>query len=370
MSDTPLHIAHVVETLERGGLERMVCDLAMEQARAGWQVSVHCVFHRGLLADELAAAGVEVTTAGKRSGADLRALWRLRRALQRAAPEVIHTHNATAHYHAVAACRATRLRPLLNTRHGMGDAAGSRVEQRYRAALKGTAAVVTVARHAAEHYVRAGIVSQRRVTVIPNGIRIERFLRASRESARAALGVDAGALLVGTVGRLNWAKDQAILVQAIAALWPRYRGLCCVIVGEGALRGELQSLIDSLGLAASVRLLGDRDDVPALLPAFDVFALPSRTEGYSLALLEAAASALPAVATDVGGNREIIQPGETGVIATGGFAAALDDVLADGEARRRMGEGARRWAEANASIEAMTLRYEALYRRLLAGSPP
>lgn len=370
MNGAPLRVAHVVETLERGGLERMVCDLALEQQRMGWEVSVHCLFRRGLLADELVSAGVPVSEAGKRSGADLGALWRLRRALHHAVPRVIHTHNAAAHYHAVAACRLSGLRPLLNTRHGMGDAARSRVERRYRASLSHTAAVVTVARHASEHYAREGIVPGKLLTVIPNGIRIERFGQASRDAARATLGVDAQALLVGTVGRLNWAKDQSVLVAAIAALKPRHPDLCCIIVGDGSLRAELQAQIDSLGVSSCVRLVGDRSDVPSLLPAFDVFALPSRTEGYSLALLEAAASGVPAVARDVGGNREIVQHGETGVIATGDFAEALASLLADAAVRRRLGEGARRWARAQASVQAMARRYEVLYRRLLEGGAP
>jgi glycosyltransferase involved in cell wall biosynthesis len=113
-----------------------------------------------------------------------------------------------------------------------------------------------------------------------------------------------------------------------------------------------------------ITLLGDRGDVPQLLPAFDVFALPSRTEGYSIALLETAASGVPAVVTDVGGNREIVQPGVTGVVADGDFAAALDSLLVSAGLRSCLGAAAREWAAAQASVQGMAQRYAELYGSL------
>jgi glycosyltransferase involved in cell wall biosynthesis len=359
-----MNIVHVVESLDRGGLERMVCDLAQAQRASGEQVSVLCLFHAGTLAAELKSAGIGVGVIGKRSGADLAALWRLRRTLLELAPDVVHTHNAVVNYHCVAATRWSRIGPVINTRHGMGEAAASRVERRYRASLARTACVVAVSQYSGAHLVQQTIVPPTLLRVVPNGIRVERFALQSRAQARARLGVPAEALLVGTVGRLNWAKDQAVLVQAIASLAPRLPQLRCVLVGEGALRAALQRQITALGMEERVTLLGDRGDVPELLPGFDVFALPSRTEGYSIALLETAASGVPAVVSDVGGNREIVQHGVTGLVAGADFAAALARLLEDATLRLRMGIAARDWAAGMASVQGMQRRYAELYGSL------
>jgi glycosyltransferase involved in cell wall biosynthesis len=357
-----VRIAHVVESLYRGGLERMVCDLAAAQSADACRVSVICLFHTGVLGAELGAAGIPVQEIGKRSGHDVAAVWRLRRALHRFEPDVVHTHNAVAHYHTAAACWGSRIGPLVNTRHGMGSERESRVERRFRRSLSRTARVVAVSGFSGAHLVGKEMVPERLLRVIPNGIRVERFGRVSRQSARVRLNLPPESLVIGTVGRLTWAKDQALLVSAIAALAPRFPLLRATVVGDGPLRTDLEQQISALGLADRITLCGDRSDVPDILPAFDIFALPSRTEGYSIALLEAAASGVPAVVADVGGNREIVQDGRTGLVARGDFAPALARLLDDIDLRQRMGAAAGTWALEHASVESMNRLYSELYR--------
>ncbi|HEX7770287.1 MAG TPA: glycosyltransferase, partial [Dokdonella sp.] len=137
-------VTHVVENLERGGLERTVIDLVRTQAASGQRCQVVCLFERGALAGELDAIGVPVIACGKRRGLALRALARLRRHVVAHGSRILHTHNAAAHYHAVLATAGLGLRTI-NTRHGMGalDAA-SRRERLYRLSLQRTAVVATV----------------------------------------------------------------------------------------------------------------------------------------------------------------------------------------------------------------------------------
>lgn len=364
-----VRVVHIVETLERGGLERMVCDLATEQSQRGATVQVICLFRRGLLAAELQAAGVPVMSVEKQPARGMLALWRLRKALQGAAPDLIHTHNATAHYHTVAALLGARIAPVLNTRHGMGgNALADRRERWFRLAAARSGAVVAVCRHAAERFARDRIAPAALLQVVPNGIRVERFGHVASAAARARLGYAPDDLVLGTVGRLNWAKDHALLLQAFAQLAPNHPRLRLAVVGDGELRAQIQQQIDTLQLADRVRLHGDRGDVPAVLTAFDVFVLSSRTEGYSMALLEAAASGVPQVATDVGGNREIVLDGTTGRIVPWGereaLAAAIEQLLVDPALRRQMGAAARNWALRSASTETMADAYERIYGQL------
>jgi glycosyltransferase involved in cell wall biosynthesis len=362
-------VLHLVETLDRGGLERVVVDLAVAQKQAGHHVAVCGLFRTGALAPELTAAGIEAGSADKRAGLDLRAVWRVRRALAGHRADVLHTHNAVANYYGVLAVSMAARARVVNTRHGMGAARRREPRERlFRASLWRTSVVATVCQRAHDHLVAERIVPRRLVRVVPNGIRVDAFVHgsaAARAAARARRDVPATALLVGTVGRLSEAKDHALLVDAFARLAARRPDARLVVVGAGDRHAALADQVDRLGLRAAVQLTGDRVDVPALLPAFDLFALTSLTEGYSIALLEAAATGLPAVTTDVGGNREIVQDGVTGLVVADrspeAFAQALDGLAGAPDVRERMGRQARRWVEAHGRVDAMARRYEAAY---------
>lgn len=363
-----MRILHVVESLERGGLERMVCDLAAEQRRTGADVEVCVVFRPGLLATEMAEQGIAVNDLAKRGGFDLRALRRLRALVSRFAPDVVHTHNATAHYYTALATVGQRA-PLVNTRHGMGSAnRNDRRERLYRLALRRTAKAVAVCRHAAERFVADCIVPSRQMAVIPNGIRVERFHGHTRASAREQLGVAEGVPLAGIVGRLNWAKDHVLLLTAFRLVLETVPNARLAIIGDGELKADLVRKANELGITHAVHFLGDRSDVPKLLCGFDVFVLSSKTEGYSIALLEASASGVPMIVTDVGGNREIVTDNVTGrVIAYGdavSYSEALAELMQDVTLRLRLGAGAKDWADRHASVQAMHAAYETLYRAL------
>jgi glycosyltransferase involved in cell wall biosynthesis len=157
-------------------------------------------------------------------------------------------------------------------------------------------------------------------------------------------------LVIGTVGRLTPVKGQRALLQAVAIvrnLRPDlYRRLRVLIVGDGPLRRELADLVAQLELAASTWLPGDRNDVPVLLQAMDVFVLPSLAEGISNTVLEAMATGLPVVATAVGGNLELVEEGFNGSLVPVGdppaLAQALIPLLEVASERARLGANARR----------------------------
>lgn len=363
-------ITHFVENLERGGLERVVVDLIRAQRDAGEECQVVCLFQRGVLADELAALGVPVHACGKRKGADVGALMRARKLLGQARGGVLHTHNAAAHYHAVAASLGLGLERVVNTRHGMGASdPRSRREWLYRRSMGRTDAVVAVCESARRQLEQQGVRPRSDLLAIPNGIRVERFAvatQASRAALVAELGLAAGTRLIGTVGRLNWAKDQASLIRAFRLVHEAMPDTALVLAGEGGLRGALEAEAARQGVADAVRFLGDRSDVERLLRGFDLFALSSLTEGYSVALLEACASALPIVATDAGGNAEIVRHGINGLLVPAADPLALAEgmraLLQDPPRLASMANAGRAWALAEGSFRTMAQRYSRLYR--------
>jgi glycosyltransferase involved in cell wall biosynthesis len=364
-----LRVTHCVENLNRGGLERAVIDLIRAQVAAGHECQVICLFQRGLLADELADLGVAVHACGKRRGFDLRALAHLRHHLKAHATEVLHTHNATAHYHAVWAAFGLGIRRVINTRHGMGALeSGSRRERLYRRALRGTHAVVTVCEAARRELLRGARLPAHTLVAVANGIRVERFRPAdagTRAHLVSQLGLAPGTCVIGTVGRLVRAKHHVALIEAFAAVHARSGNCALILVGDGELRGELEAQVDSLALRGHVHLLGDRSDVADLLAGFDIFALSSLTEGYSIALLEACAAGLPIVATDVGGNAEIVRDGSNGRLVAAGsisaLAAALQELVDVPARREAMARHSRAWVLEHGSYTAMAARYDALY---------
>jgi glycosyltransferase involved in cell wall biosynthesis len=365
-----VNITHFVENLNRGGLERVAIELARTQHAQGHRVQVVCLYERGTLAGELEGLGIPVLACDKQPSLDLRALRRARRWIGGHATEVLHTHNAVAHYQAVLASVGLGLRRIINTRHGMGgNQRGSRREWLFRRSLLLTDLVVTVCEAARKGAVEQGMLPQAKVRVVPNGIRVDSFPLASeamRERLHRLLGLPSRIRLIGTVGRLNWAKDQACLIRAFRLVQEQEPDTALVLIGDGELRTELQQCAIDEQVAGSVHFLGDRNDVPELLQGLDIFALSSVSEGYSMALLEASAVALPIVATDVGGNREIVKDGATGAMVPARNAAALAEallaMLQQTELTASLAHAARAWVERHGSLEAMAARYMELYQ--------
>jgi glycosyltransferase involved in cell wall biosynthesis len=364
-----VNITHFVENLDRGGLERMVLELVQLQQRQGHHCQVVCLYEAGSLAHELDGSGIPVSACEKRNGMDFRALLRARRAIRAHATEVLHTHNAVAHYQGVLATRGLGIRYVINTRHGMGgNQSPGRREWLFRRAMTATDKVVAVCEAARRDAIRRGLVPAAKAAVVPNGIRLAEFQTSSgamHEHIVQMLKLPAHTQVIGTVGRLNWAKDQVNLIRAFRQVHASRPDTALVLIGDGELRGVLQQCAMAEGVFDHVYFLGDRNDVHALLQGLDLFVLSSLSEGYSMALLEACAAGLPIVATDVGGNGEIIRDGDTGrlVAAEDPAALALAMLAVLREPARAMAQGnaARTWVENHGSLETMAARYAQLY---------
>lgn len=364
-----MNIVHVVENLALGGLERVVVSLVRMQLRHGHRVLVLCLFGEGVLAADARSSGAQVIACEKAAGLDLHALRTMRDTVKSFQADVLHTHNAVAHYYAALATVGLGLPTVLNTRHGMGSFPYSwRREQLYRLAQVGCDAAVLVCAAAARRFVSHRIISKAKARVIPNGTDIDTFIERNTDGRRKLLdacGAVGNPVVFGTVGRLSAAKDHANLLTSMRSLIDNGANAFLVIVGDGELRDPLREQCGRLGVGGRVQFLGARSDIAELLSGFDVFVLSSVTEGYSLALVEACAAALPCIATDVGGNAEIVQDGETGLVVpardSARLTAAMQTLCADPTLRSTLGRGARKWALTNGTLDLMYERYLAIY---------
>jgi glycosyltransferase involved in cell wall biosynthesis len=211
-----------------------------------------------------------------------------------------------------------------------------------------------------------------KVHVIRNGIDCDRF-HPSAESrtspdVREELGVPADTPLIGIVAALRSEKNHSMLVHAAAKLREQHPNLHTLIIGEGPERATIEPLVEKLGLADRVHLLGNRSDTPRLLAAMDVFTLCSLNEASPVSILEALACETPVVATDVGSISETVLPGRTGELVPSedlnSFAAAIDRLLNDDDLRSQMGQNGRELVQATGSLQSMVDGYQTLVHQI------
>lgn len=365
----------LVTNLTFGGAETQVVRLAQEFAALGKKVCVVSMMYPETWVEKLLQSGVEVRTLGMARGfPDPRAIFRLRRIVREFRPDVVHCHM----FHANLLGRIARLicpmPALISTVHNLRETSergGSTAwkERLYRI-TDGLCTRTTIICDAAfERYVAVGAVPRNRLTMIPNGVDVEQFqLNAeARVRARAALGLQDEFLWLA-VGRLVEQKDYPNLFGAIEQLGAgNYR---VAIAGSGPLESALRAECEQRGLNGKVRFLGAREDIRDLYSAADAFVMSSEFEGFSMALLEAACTELPIVATDAGGNREIVCDPTTGYLAPirdpQALAHAMQQVMELPSAtRRRMGQAGRAFCYDRFQIRRVVEQWFDFYSRCL-----
>ena len=223
--------------------------------------------------------------------------------------------------------------------------------------------------------VRASCIKKRRipkdrVIVMHNGISFEQFRMPSNreiEEEKKRLGIEPEFKVVGTLSKLRKEKGVEYLIKSIPAVLEAFPRVVFLIVGDGPLRGELEALTRALGVEKNVIFAGYREDVPRVLSVFDIKVLPSVTEGFGIAILEAMAMGKPVIATGVGGVKEILKDGETGFLVPPQDPEALSEriiyLLRNEDEARQLGIRAREESK-KYDIDLCVRRLEELYFEL------
>lgn len=367
MDAQPARITFVITGLYYGGAQNQLVQIAVRLKAQGRAVQV--VAMRGVqpfYRDALAAAGIPVETLDMRRGLpDPRALWRLCGILRRWRPQLVNSYM----FHANLLTRVARLfcpvPVLISSVRSIYE--GGRWREYALRLTDGLADFTTQnSRAGAERYVQVGAVPAHKMRFIPNGIDIAAYRPdlAARQRLRAAFGLGDDCFLWLAVGRLVTIKDYPSLLQAFVRLGETRARL--FIAGDGRLHDAVHAAIESLGLAGRVQLLGIRRDIPALMNAADGYVLSSLWEGMPNVLMEAAATGLPIVSTEVGGVAEVV-PDAGGVLVPPrdpeALAGAMRQVMAlSGVGRREMGDAGRAHIEARYSFPRVVEQWAALYR--------
>ena len=379
-SEPPL-VVHVIFRLATGGLENGLVNLINAMPAERYRHAILCLTDSTSFRERIRRANVPIFELQKKEGHDLGVYlraWKILRGLQ---PDIVHTRNfPTLEFLGLSALavRAGRV----HGEHGrdMYDLHGaSRKHNWYRRLIQPFIHYyIAVSEDLADWLADTVCVPQRKIRQIYNGVNIERF--HPRSADRQRIGPDGFApsetIVLGTVGRMYAVKDQLNLVQAVLHLLkiePQWKKvLRLVMIGDGPLRGKCLELLRAAQAEEIAWVPGDRDDIPDLMQGFDLFVLPSLGEGNSNTILEAMACGLPVLATNVGGNIELVEEGKTGMRVPPAdpiaLAEAIRQYLGNRSLREEHGRAGRRKIEQQFSMKAMVEGYLSVYDSVVRGA--
>ena len=360
-----------------GGLENGIVNLINHMPEDAYRHAIISMteitdFRQRIQRDDVAFIALQ-----KKPGHSLWLYPKLYRLFKELKPAIVHTRNLGA-LELAAPAWAAGVPARIHGEHGrdVGDLDGSSkkyqwVRRLYRPFVT---YYIALSRDLEQYLTRVVGMARLRVVQIYNGVDAERFSPAlQRQPIKGYPFVDANEWILGTVGRMQTVKNQVDLAKAFAlaiqmepALKPVLR---LVMVGGGPLREEAIAILEQAGCAGNAWLPGERSDVPDVMRGLDCFVLPSLAEGISNTILEAMACGLPVIATDVGGNSELIEAGKTGVVVPAGdvpaMAREIIGLAKQREKARTMGLDGRKRVEQTFSMTAMVKQYQDLYDRCL-----
>jgi glycosyltransferase involved in cell wall biosynthesis len=361
-----------------GGTERQVVNLVQNHDRTRYDVHLACFRPAGPLRHEIDTAEVALAAYPITTLPSPWTLWqqgRLARYMRARRIRVVHSFGFYANVFAIPTARLSGVKVVVASIRDTGD----HLTWLQKALQKWVC-------RAADHVlvnalaVRTVLLEQgyddARISVIRNGIDVERFRVPAAGAVRGELGLPGDAPLVAVFSRLNRLKGIEYFLEAAALLAGRFESVRFLIVGDSvsqAYRDELEARAAALGLGERVVFAGFRSDVPELLAEVCVSVLPSLAEGLSNVVLEAMAAGVPVVATSVGGTPELVEDGVTGLLVAPrdapALAEAIGSLLSDPLRRRAIGQAAQQRVAEQFSLEASVRATEQLYERLLRAAP-
>ncbi len=373
MPDDRPTVAHVLHRIDRAGAEVLAGDLS-RRLKDRYRFVFLCLDGVGALGEELSSEGFEVIELGRTPGIDWRVAKRLRRIIKTHRVDLLHAHQYTPFFYSAVSRYLGSTPAILFTEHGRHypDRRSPKRVLANRWLLKPGDRVTAVGRFVKQALIDNEGITEARIAVVHNGIDPDAFNPAdpqARAIARQAIGAADDTLVVMQVARFHPVKDHATAVRAIARVAKEKPNVQLCLIGDGSERSKIEALAGELEISDNVRFMGVRADVGELLHGADIFMLSSLSEGISVTLLEAMATGLPIVTTDVGGNGEVVEHGQTGLLSPRGadesLAKNLATMLNDDVKRRSLGLAGRDRLLGLFTQDRMHRQYADLYGRML-----
>jgi sugar transferase (PEP-CTERM/EpsH1 system associated) len=366
-----IKILHVVLSMETGGLENGIVNLVNHADSNKFCVDVLCLRERGELADRIVNPDSLVIFDDNKNYSILTAIKKIYYACKSRQYDIVHSHGFTTMLASLVAGRLANVANIMNGEHGTlyYSSKKHRLIQRYL--FSRMRINLTVSEQLKCEIIQRFNLKHDNFRPIINGVDTNKFITDSQSNSRLRnkLGLSPDDIIIGSVGRLVEVKNYKSLVNAFIRLSESHSNVHLVIAGDGPERINLEEQVSNNNVSSRVHFLGRRDDIPQIMNLLDIFVLPSFSEGLSNTLLEAMSCGTPVVASDVGGNNEIIIEGSTGFLYKSDNVDDLFTILhslsGQKDKIRRLSKQSREHILANYSLSSMVENYEATYMELL-----
>ena len=370
MNQKRIRVMHLIHQLGTGGAENGIINLANNINKDLFEVAICAFVGNGAQTARLDQTKSRLFEFAKKDGNDFTIPFRLSRLFRKWRPDIIHTHAWGTLCEGVIGAKLARVPIVIHGEHGTIQHNGKNIYIQ-RLFWNLTNKVLSVSDAHKRKLVNTIGCSSEKIKVISNGVDTEYFLVVKENDAlRLSLGIAVEEVVIGTVGRLVPVKNQEMLIRSFAALKERCSNVKLILVGDGPLKDKLVQLAVDLGISSSIIFLGRRADIPNILNMMDIFVLPSICEGMSNTILEAMSCGLPVIATDVGGNPEIVKRDVTGFLVPTNNKNALADAisfLVENPGRRKeMGFAGKKLVKTEFSLKTMVRNYEKMYKEMVA----
>lgn len=357
------NILLLIETSGPGGAEKILISLAEKLKQKNYNVFV-CLLEDGWLRHQLEIINIEPVIIPQNGTLDLVWIRKCIHYIKNKQINVLHAHEFTMNTYSAIVSKITKV-PCITTVHGKNYC----WEKWYRRLLyrfvSRTTKMVAVSSDINHFLVKNVGIKPRNILTIPNGINIKRYSKTKEPSSSLPKGLLTAKPIIGCIGNLYPVKGHIYLVRAAALIISKYPNAAFVIAGRGDMLENLKTEVKKLHLVNNFHFLGFREDVPALLQLFDIFVLPSLSEGLPLSVLESMASKTPIIATNVGGLPEIIIDKNIGSLVNPkdhvALAKEMDSLLSDKKLQDFYTNNAYKKVTNNYSINTMFAKYLSLY---------
>ena len=363
-----LNLIQVVFSLDVGGVEKLIVEMARKINREQFNFSVCCLTKNGELSNQLEKEGVEIFYLGKKEGFDLGLIFRLAWLLRKQKADILHTHDNSTLLYGTLAAKLAGVKTLINTEHGGVYFESKRKKLINKALWKLNNKVTCVSQDIENDLIKMGL-NRGKTLVIQNGIDLEPFKNEiNKPDIRKKLGFNDSDFIVCTVGRLSKEKNHKLFIEMAVAVSAVLNNAKFLIIGDGSLKEELMAYARSRSIAEKIIFAGQRNDIPELLKATDCFVLTSDYESFGLVLLEAMAAGTPVVTTNAGGIEEIVISGKTGLVVqkndVQGLSSSIIRLANNPIEREMLAKEASSLVGNRYSIDKMIYAYQELYRSL------
>jgi glycosyltransferase involved in cell wall biosynthesis len=363
-----LFVAH--DTGLIGGAERQLLELFRGMDRKRFSPYLICLEEGGPVARRASELGVPVSHVARKWRWDLSVILRIRSFIRDNSIHIVHAYLGLPGFYGSTAGKLAGSRVIATIRIAGPRRRPSDISERFAFLISDR--IISNSRAGADYYFRR-FPGRGKTEIIYNGYDLVDFENRQART-RAELGLPPGGLLIGHVANLSYLKDYPTFLKALASVFPEIPGSHAVILGDGDKRADYEAMAQSMGIQERTLFLGHRRDVLDIVSHFDVGVLashPEYGEGLSNSISEYMGLGKPVVATDIGGNSELVDEGVTGLLCPAGDAEAMAEklliLLRDASLRKSMGERGLRFFLANLTLERMVSETERVYTELLRG---